>query len=190
MGMTREAKEEAVSALVEKLERSKGAIVANYQGLDVAQVNTIRAKFREVGAEYRVVKNTLMKRALQGTRIEKLGEVFSGPTAVAFKFDDELSVLGKIAQGLTKDFEKFQVKGAYIDQDVIIDDEAAETMSKLPTLPEVQAKLLNLLNQPGSRLLSLFNQPGEKLLAQINAPGEHAIGIVKAWEEEQKKKAG
>ncbi len=185
MSMTRQAKEEAVSALVDKLERSKGAIVAAYQGLDVASVNTIRAKFREIGAEYRVVKNTLMKRALQGTRIEKLGEAFVGPTAVAFKYDDELAVLGKAAEGLAKDFEKFQVKGAYIDQDVLLDEDAATTLSKLPTLPEVQAKLLGLLNQPGSRLLSLFNQPGEKLLAQINAPGQHAIGIVKAWEQKQ-----
>ena len=99
MGMTRQAKEDAVGALVEKLERSKGAIVANYKGLDVASVNAIRAKFREVGAEYRVVKNTLMKRALAGSRIEKLGEVFTGPTAVAFKYDDELSTLGKTAKG-------------------------------------------------------------------------------------------
>ncbi len=186
MGMTRQDKEDAVTALVDKLGRSKGAIVANYQGLDVEAVNTIRAKFREVGAEYRVVKNTLMKRALEGSGIEKLGEVFVGPTAVAFKYDDELSTLGKTAKGLAKDYEKFQVKGAYIDQDVIIDDEAAETMATLPTLPEMQAKLLSLLNLPGQQLLSLFNQPGEKLLAQINAPGEHAIGIVKAWEQKQK----
>ena len=185
MGMTRQAKEEAINDLVEKLGRSKGAIVANYKGLDVASVNEIRGKFREIGAEYRVVKNTLMKRALEGTGIEKLGEVFTGPTAVAFKYDDELATLGKTAKGLAKDFEKFEVKGAYIDQDVIIDDDAAETMSKLPTLPEVQAKLLNLLNQPGQRLLSLFNQPGEKLLRQINAPGEHMVGVVRAWEQKQ-----
>ncbi len=186
MGMTRQAKEDAVSALTEKLERAKGAVVANYKGLDVAQVNEIRAKFREIGAEYRVVKNTLMKRALQGTKIESLGEVFTGPTAVAFKYDDELSNLGKTAKGLAKNFEKFEVKGAYIDQDVIIDAEAAETLSKLPTLPEVQAKLLGLLNAPGQQLLSLFNQPGEKLLAQINAPGQHSIGIVKALENKLK----
>ncbi|MEO1338690.1 MAG: 50S ribosomal protein L10, partial [Myxococcota bacterium] len=168
MGMTRQAKEEAVSALVDKIGRAKGAIVANYQGLDVASVNAIRAKFREVGAEYRVVKNTLMKRALEGTGKEKLGEVFTGPTAVAFKYDDELSVLGKAAKGLAKDFEKFEVKGAYIDQDVILDDDPADTLSKLPTLPEIQAKLLGLINAPAQQLLSLFNQPGEKLLAQIN----------------------
>ena len=133
-----------------------------------------------------MVKNTLMKRALEGTHIEKLGEVFTGPTAVAFKYDDELAALGKTAKGLAKDFEQFEVKGAYIDQDVIIDDDAAETLSKLPTLPEVQAKLLSLLNQPGQRLLSMFNQPGQKLLAQINAPGQHAIGIVKALENKLK----
>ena len=186
MGMTRQAKEEAVGSLVDKIDRSKGAIVAAYQGLTVAQVNEVRAKFREIGAEYRVVKNTLMKRALQGRRIEKLGEAFSGPTAVAFKYDDELSSLGKVAKGLAKDLEKFEVKGAFIDQDVLIDDDAAETLSKLPTLPEVQAKLLGLLNAPGSQLLSLFNQPGQKLLAQINAPGQHMIGVVKAWEQKQK----
>ncbi|NJK90134.1 MAG: 50S ribosomal protein L10 [Myxococcales bacterium] len=78
MSLTRQAKEDAVAALVERLGRAKGGIVAGFSGLNVAAVSQIRRKFREVNAEYKVVKNTLMKRAIAGTSIEPLGKWFQG----------------------------------------------------------------------------------------------------------------
>lgn len=173
MPMTRQAKEEMVSQLAEKIQRAKGGIIASYVGLDVASVNVIRGKFRDVGAEYKVVKNTLMKRALAGTPIEGLSELFVGPTAVALKFDDELGALGKAARDLAKDFDKFQVRGAYIEQDILKGD-VLEVMANLPTLDEARAQLLGVLNAPASNLL-----------AQINAPASNLIGVIKAKSEKE-----
>lgn len=177
MPMTRQAKEDAVSSLVEKLQRAKGGIVASYVGLDVASVNTIRDKFREIGVEYRVVKNTLMKRALAGTDIEGLGKLFVGPTAVALKYDDELGALGKAAKGLSNDFEKFEVRGAYVNEQ-ILEGDVLETLSKLPTLDEARSQLLGVINAPAAQLL-----------AQINAPASHLIGVIQAKQKKDEEAA-
>ncbi|HJL41438.1 MAG TPA: 50S ribosomal protein L10 [Myxococcales bacterium LLY-WYZ-16_1] len=177
MPMTRQAKEEMVSVLADRLQRAKGGLIASYVGLDVASVNVIRTKFREVGAEYKVVKNTLMKRALSGTPLEELSDLFVGPTAVALKYDDELGALGKAAKALAKDFEKFEVRGAYIEQDILKGD-VLETMANLPTLDEARAQLLGVFNAPASRLL-----------AQINAPASNLIGVIKAKSEKEENAA-
>jgi large subunit ribosomal protein L10 len=168
MPMNREAKEAMVADLADKLSRAKGALVAGFSGLDVASVNEIRTKFREANAEYKVVKNTLMKRALQGTAIEKLSEAFRGPTAVAFKFDEEVGRLGKAAQELIKKFDKLEVKAGFIETDVILEG-AVDTLASLPTMDEARAQLLGVINAPASQLL-----------AQLNAPGSHVVGVIKA----------
>lgn len=168
MPMNREAKEAMVADLTDKLSRAKGAVVAGFSGLDVASVNEIRNKFREAQAEYKVVKNTLIKRALAGTAIEKLADAFQGPTAVAFKFDDEVGKLGKAAEELAKKFEKLKFKAGFIETDVLTDN-VVGTMASLPTMDEARAQLLGVINAPAS-----------KLLAQLNAPGSHVVGVIKA----------
>ncbi len=177
MSLTRQAKEAAVADLVERLGRAKGGIVAGFSGLDVEKVNAIRAKFREINAEYRVVKNTLMKRALSGTGIESLGDWFAGPTAVALKYDDELSVLGKTARDIAKEFEAFQVKAVYIDVDVLGGD-GLETMANLPSLIDVQAEIIGLLQRPAQDLKGILDEPGQKLWSTLNATGEEVAGIL------------
>lgn len=176
MGMNKEAKGEAINDLVERLGRAKSALVANFSGLNVATVMEIRREFRKVGVEYRVVKNTLMKRALAGTKRAKIGEVFSGTTAVAFKYDDEAAALGKAAQALAKKFEKFKVKAGFVEDDVLVGPAAVDTMAALPTLDEARAMLLGVINAPAA-----------KLLAQINAPGSNLIGVVQAKKEKDEK---
>lgn len=169
MSMTRRGKEEAVASLSEKLGRAKGALVATFTGLDVEAVNDIRRQFRAVGVDYRVVKNTLMKRVLNGRGIEKLGSLFQGPTAIALKYDEEFARLGKTAKELAKKYEKFQVKGGYIDTDVIAEPRALETMASLPTLDEARSMLLGVLNAPASQLVGVLNAPASQLLGVIEA---------------------
>jgi large subunit ribosomal protein L10 len=177
MPMTRKAKEEAVSDLADKLQRAKGGIIASFTGLDVSAVNQIRNKYRDIGVEYKVVKNTLIKRALSGTPIESLGKLFVGPTAIALKYDEEVGAMGKATKDLSKEFEKFEIKGAYIEADVF-GPEGVETLASLPTLDEARAQLLGVLNAPAS-----------KLLAQLNAPASHLIGVVQAKKEKDEEAA-
>lgn len=175
MPMSREAKESMVGDLTAQLSRAKAAMVASFTGLNVEAVNEVRRRFREAGVEYKVVKNTLMKRALAGTPIEKLGDLFTGPTAVAFKFDEEYGKLGKAAKDLVKKYDKFQVKGAFIERDVLKGD-VVETMAALPTLDEARAQLLGVINAPAA-----------KLLATINAPASNLIGVIQAKKDKDEK---
>lgn len=177
MPMTRQAKEAMVADLADKFSRAKSALVANYTGLDVASVTQIRAAYREVDVEYKVVKNTLVKRALAGTALEKLGEAFVGPTAVAFKFDDEAGKLGKTTEELQKKFKKLEVKAGYIEED-LLEGDIVGTMAKVPTLDEARAQLLGLLNTPAA-----------KLLAQINAPAQQVAGVIQAKKQKDEESA-
>lgn len=174
MGMTRTAKEKSVADLTEKLGRARAALVANFSGLNVAAVTEIRRKFREANVEYRVVKNTLMRRALSGTTREGVADAFTGPTAIAFKYDEEYALLGKAAQEMEKKYEAFKVKAAFIEDDVLEGTTAVSTMAALPTMDEARAQLLGVINAPAA-----------KLLAQINAPASHLIGVIKAKSEKE-----
>lgn len=169
MAMTRQAKEEAVVDLSEKLGRAKAALVFDYSGLNVADVSEIRRAFLEAEIEYRVVKNTLMKRALTGMTIESLQSEFVGPTAVAFKYDEEFGKLGKTAKDLTKKFKNFEAKGGFVVDDVIDSERALDTMAALPTMDEARAQLLGVINAPAATLLATINAPASNLLSVIQA---------------------
>lgn len=177
MSMSRQAKEEAAQALAERLDRAKGGLVANFIGLNVASVDEIRSTLRKEGIDYKVVKNTLMKRALAGRGIEKLGEVFTGPTAVALTYSEEVGKLGKTFKELAKKFDKLEVKAAFIEEEVLEGD-VLETLASLPTLDEARAQLLGVINAPAA-----------KLLAQINAPASNLIGVIQAKKEKDEEAA-
>lgn len=174
--MNRNEKGQAVQELSDRLTRAKAALVANYQGLDVAAVMDIRRAFRAAGVEYKVVKNTLMKRALSGTKREGIAKAFTGTTAVLFKYDDEIAKLGKAAQDIAKKYEKFQVKAGFVEEDVIADAKAVDVMASLPTLDEARAQLLGIINAPAA-----------KLLAQFNAPAQNLVGVIQAKKEKDEK---
>ncbi len=141
------------------------------------QVTEIRNTVREAGGEYKVVKNTLIKRAMAGTAVEGLADQFTGPTAVLLKFDEEFGALGKAAKDLVKKFEKFEVKGGYIEEE-ILSGNVVETMASLPTLDEARAQLLGVINAPAA-----------KLLAQINAPASNLIGVIQAKKDKDEEAA-
>jgi large subunit ribosomal protein L10 len=172
MGMTRQAKEETVASLSEKLSRARAGLIADFQGLDVEAVTKIRAKFKAAGVEYRVVKNTLMRRALDGTPRKKLGEIFRGPKAVLFKYDEEYGQLGRIAKELTKQYEKFKVRAGFVEQDIVEGEAGLETIAALPTLAEARSQLLGVINAPAAKLLATINAPGSQLLSVIQAKAD------------------
>jgi len=112
--LNRPQKEEQVSLLREKITAAQALVAVDYRGLNVTESNVLRAKLREAGEgrniEYRVAKNTLVKLALEGTANQPLQSFCSGPTAVAFAFD-EPAILAKILVEYSKEFDKFKIKG-------------------------------------------------------------------------------
>ncbi|MBI2373744.1 MAG: 50S ribosomal protein L10 [Deltaproteobacteria bacterium] len=167
--MSRETKEKVLADLAGRVSRSKAALVADHQGLKVKDVSEIRRKLREAGVDYRVAKNTLLKRALAGTGREALSKSLRNTSAILMVYTDEYGKLGKTAQELAKKFDKLKVKAGFVEKDVINGPNALEVMAALPTLDEARAQLLGVINAPA-----------QKLLAQLNAPGSNLAGVLQA----------
>lgn len=179
MPLTKTAKEALLKDLEDRMGRAKAALVADYAKLNVASVTEIRRQFRAAGVEYKVVKNTLVKRVLKGTPREKLGKVFTRTTAVAFKYDEEYGKLGKVAKELSTKFPALKFKAGFVGNEVLSDASALDTMAALPTLDEARAQLLGVINAPAAMLL-----------ATINAPGSNLAGVLLAKSEKDKEAAG
>jgi len=166
----RNQKREVIAELNEKFSSAGSAVVVSFEGFTVNEATGLRQKFREAGAEYRVVKNTLAKAALADTEMESLGAHFVGPTAIIFGYDDIVApakVLFDYFKANPKQ-EKIKVKAGVV-QGKAIDAAGVETLSKMPGLTELRAQMLALFNTPATTLARLLNTPGEQLARVIKA---------------------
>ena len=145
MAVTRATKEAQLEALTEAFTGVETAILVDYKGLNVPQVTELRRQLRAVKAQYKVVKNTLAKRALTGTTFEPLGQHFQGTTAVAYTAGDPVA-LAKTLTTFAKTAPAVAIKAG----------EVAE-LANLPGKPELYAKLLYLLQAPMVQLVSVLN---------------------------------
>src|SRR4051812_33213326 len=115
--LTREQKQQQIDLLHEKLERANAVLAIDYRGLTVQQTDDLRGKLRASGAgsfEYRVAKNTLLKRAAEGTGLEALAGLCSGPTALGIAYD-EPGALAKILVEFAKQNEKLTLRGGVVE---------------------------------------------------------------------------
>jgi large subunit ribosomal protein L10 len=165
-------KEQLITELNEKFARAKTAVVAEFSKLDVATVTQLRKKFRDGGVDYKVLKNTLAKRAAKGTPLEVISDDFTGPVAVAIGYDDVIAP-AKILQDFIKNLESIKVRSAVVDGKKV-DAKGVEALAKLPGLPELRAMLLGMLNQPAGKLVRTLAAPGQQLARVISAHAEAA----------------
>lgn len=158
-----------------KLEKADAALVVTFSGLNVAQATELRKKFREAGVEYRVVKNTLAKLALKDTDKEPLSEYFSGPNAVILGYDDVVAPAKVLAEFLKGEEvkDKIQIKGGVV-QGKAVGVEGIEALAKMPSLDELRAQLIALINTPATNLVRLLGTPGTQLAQVIKAKSEKA----------------
>jgi large subunit ribosomal protein L10 len=164
--MLRQEKHAFVDEVRQEVERSAGVVLVDYTGLKVQQVDVIRRKCRELKLSYRVVKNTLMARVLAGTSYEDAGSCLKGtPTGVVIGFDDPVST-AKVAFDFAKEFEKLRIKGGIVEGKAISAKEA-ESLSKMPSKPEIQATVVGQIMAPGRKLVAQFMSPGSKILGAI-----------------------
>ena len=153
--MDRATKEASVEELKGKLARVASIVVADYRGLDVPTVTGLRDQFRKVGCEYKVYKNTLVKRAIAGTPIEPLGKYFEGTTAVIFSYESPSApakVATTFAKAQEKGQEKFKVKAAYFEG-TVLDEKGVEGLASMPGKDELRATLLATFMAPASSLV-------------------------------------
>jgi large subunit ribosomal protein L10 len=168
--LTRIQKEEQVAELKDRFSRATCVYVADYRGLGVESVNELRRRVRREGGgeyEYRVTKNSVLRRAAEGSDVANIVEYFSGPTAVALSYGDPAG-LAKILSDFAKDHTIFELKGGLLDGARIGTREIA-TLATLPSLDELRGMLVGLLMAPASKLARLLNEPAAQLARLADA---------------------
>jgi len=165
--MNLQAKQESVAEFVANFGNSQGTYLVNYQGITCQELTSIRNKLRESGAKFAVVKNTLAKKAIADTPMSGLNDLFEGPTAVVWTGKDPVSP-AKILADFKKTQDKLLLKGGFIDG-AVIGPKDVEALAKMPSKLELQAKLLSLINAPGTQLVRLLNAPASSLVRLLGA---------------------
>jgi large subunit ribosomal protein L10 len=144
-------------------------VVTHYQGLTVAEITELRGRMRAAGAAFRVTKNTLALRALDGTPFAAMASLFKGPTAIAFSKD--LAAAPKIVSEFAKRNEKLQIVGGGLSG-TLLDAASVRALAELPSLDALRARLIGLLNAPASRLVGVLQAPGGQIARVLHAHAE------------------
>ncbi|HBE9252545.1 TPA: 50S ribosomal protein L10 [Clostridioides difficile] len=163
-----EIKSEVVSEIVEKLQKSSAAVVVDYKGLTVEEVTELRKQMREAGVDYKVYKNTLVRRAAKEVGIEQFNdELLVGTNAIAFGYDDPVAP-ARILKGFMDSHPKMKLKmgiveGAFYDESKIVE------MANIPSREILIAKLLGSLKAPVSNFAYLIDAIAKKAEGQEEA---------------------
>lgn len=168
--LTRAQKEQQVRELRDKFARAKSLVVADYRGLDVAQVNELRGRLHKEGQgdfEYRVSKNTLLRRACEGSDAARIVEQFNGPTAIALSYGDPVG-LAKVLVDYAKRHRAFEIRGGLLEGRPV-DGQQIATLATLPSLEELRGRLAGLLTAPAGKLATLMMTPGQQLARVVDA---------------------
>ncbi len=154
------AKEAVVEEIKEKIQNSQSFVILDYKGLTVAQDTEFRAEFRKNGVDYRVLKNTLVRKALNELGYTEFDEALNGPSAFAFGTDDAVAPAKVAADGVKK-YNKMQVKCGMFDKKYA-DPSVCEAMSKVPNRATLLAMLVSVLSAPIRGLAVALNAVAEK----------------------------
>jgi large subunit ribosomal protein L10 len=153
-----ESKKQFVDALRERFQKSRLAILTDYKGLDVAAMTELRSKLREAEVEYQVVKNTMLRRAAEGTDIEAIQGEFKGPSAIALSVDDPVAP-AKILTEFAKANPKFEIRIGVLEGKVL-DLSGIKALSELPSREELLAQVLSaMIAVPTSLVTALSDVP-------------------------------
>ena len=147
--MSEEAKKQKqiiIDEIREKLDGAQSAVIIDYMGTTVAEADAMRKMMREADVDYTVYKNTLMKRAVEGTDFEKLAEVMQGPSAIAISKTDATAP-GRILKKAIDDFKKMEFKAGVVEG-AFYDKEGIEQIASIPSREELIAKFMGSIQSP------------------------------------------
>jgi len=154
--VNREDKSKFVAQIKEKIKGKVSLILIHYQGMTVQQMGSLRGEMYKVGVSLQIVKNRLMKIAVQGSDFEKITDSFTGPVAIAYA-DDSISA-AKVISKFAKTNEHLKIVTGVVDKEVV-DLSRIEYLASIPSLDEVRSKIIGLINAPASkvaRVLSIY----------------------------------
>ena len=164
--MDRSQKADLVAELKNVFSETSVVVVTRNHGLSVAQSTDLRLKMRDAGAQYKVAKNRLALIALDGTRYSPIGDLLKGPTALATSGDPVAAA--KVAVDFAKTTDKFEIVGGAMG-DTVLDVHGIRALAELPSLDELRATLVGLIQAPASKIARTINEPGAQLARIFSA---------------------
>ena len=164
--MERAEKSEVVTALNQVFKDTGTVVVAHYSGLTVADMTALRARMREAGAGVRVAKNRLIKRALEGTDVSHIADLFTGPTVIAYSSDPVAAP--KVAVEFARSNGKLIILGGAIGQ-TNLDPDGVKALAALPSLDELRAMLVGLVASPARRIAQVVAAPAARIARVVGA---------------------
>ncbi len=168
--MKKEEKTALVEDLRSRFNRASLALVSEYKGMTAGESADVRRKLRAARGEMRVAKNTLVRRAVEGTSYAPLADQLGGPVGLILSFEDPVE-LAKTVAGFKELGDKFKIRGGVLGGKALSPDEV-QALATLPPKEVVMAQLLGLLQAPATRLVRLLNEPGSMLARAIDAIGK------------------
>jgi large subunit ribosomal protein L10 len=141
-------------------------VVAHYQGLTVAQMSTLRGRMKAAGASVKVAKNRLAKIALQGTDIEHIGDLFKGPTVIAYSKNPVAAP--KVAVDFAKTNDKLVILGGALGR-TSLNVDGVKALATMPSLDELRARLVGMIKTPATRIAGVLQAPGGQVARVLAA---------------------
>jgi large subunit ribosomal protein L10 len=164
--MDRAQKTEAVAQLKQTFQETGVVVVTRNLGMTVAQSTSLRIKMRDAGARYKVSKNTLALIAIEGTPYANISELLTGPTALATSTDPVAAA--KAAVDFAKTTDKFEIVGGAMG-DTLLDANGVKALAELPSLDELRAKIVGLIQAPATKLVQVVQAPAAQLARVFGA---------------------
>ena len=166
--MDRAQKAQSIEALKGVFESAGAVVVTHYLGLTVAQMSDLRGRLRKEGAAFKVVKNRLAVKALNGGANGEAAALFKGPVGIAYAPDPVSAA--KVASQYAKDHEQFTIVGAMMGE-TVLDAKGVDALAKLPSLDQLRAKIVGLIQAPATRIAGVVQAPAAQLARVFAAYG-------------------
>ncbi len=169
--MDRTQKADAVKSLNGLFNEAGAVVVAHYSGMTVAQMGELRSRLRKAGASFKVAKNRLAMRAVEGTQAAGISDLFKGPTGIAYSKDPVAAA--KVLVAYAKENDKLKILGG-VAVGSVLDPKGVQTLSELPSLDQLRGKILGLLQAPATRIAGVLQAPAGQLARVLKAHADKA----------------
>jgi len=171
--VNRSEKAEAIAELNRTFKDASLVVITRQSGLTVQEVTDLRRKIRAAGASYKVAKNRLTLRALEGTPFKALGTLFKGPTAIAYSKDPVAAA--KVISAYAKDNEKLTIVGGALGENKL-DVAGVQALASLPSLDALRGKIIGLLQAPATKIAGVLQAPAGQVARVFSAYGAKVEG--------------
>jgi large subunit ribosomal protein L10 len=165
-------KQAIIDEISEKMQKASGVVVIDYIGITVEQADTLRGRLRDAGLDYKVYKNTLVKRAIEGTDSAGLADALDGPSAFAFGYEDATAP-ARVLDGVIKEFKKMEFKAGLVEG-VIYDADGIKQIATIPSKDVLIARFLGSIQSPIGKLVRTFAAIADAEEGGAAAPAEEA----------------